>query len=137
MSLDTFDDFHKPELSAIGFQDMITDDLCYTDTSVDAGTGTVTYQSAGKQPAWIKYQSNVDKVFGNFAEENKDMFMVLNRRYSKTSDGSISDLTTYIDPSKFNHIFAATEIDNQNFWVQIKKDIIARRKMSANVIPNL
>jgi hypothetical protein len=77
-------------------------------------------------------------VYGNFADQNKDMFMTLNRRYEKnTGTGAIEDLTTYIDPTKFNHIFAQTELDAQNFWVQISKNITARRKMSAKVIPNL
>jgi len=46
-------------------------------------------------------------------------------------------MTTYIDPSKFNHIFADTRLDAQNFWTQIKVDITARRKMSAKLMPNL
>jgi len=49
----------------------------------------------------------------------------------------IKDLTTYIDPSKFNNIFADTQLDAQNFWTQIGVNITARRKMSAKIIPNL
>jgi len=64
------------------------------------------------------------------------MFMTLNRRYEQETTG-IGDLTTYVDPSKFNEIFAQTSLDSQNFWVQISNRIIARRKMSAKVIPNL
>ncbi len=66
------------------------------------------------------------------------MFMTLNRRYENLQGGQgISDLTTYIDPIKFNHIFADTRLDAMNFWVQISNKITARRKMSAKVIPNL
>ena len=64
------------------------------------------------------------------------MFMTLNRRYEEGSTG-IDDLTTYVDPSKYNQIFAQTQRDSQNFWVQISNRIVARRKMSAKVIPNL
>ena len=46
-------------------------------------------------------------------------------------------MTSYIDPSKFNFIFAESNLDSQNFWAQVKVDIIARRKMSAKIIPNL
>ena len=64
--------------------------------------------------------------------------MTLNRRYEHvTSTFSIQDLTTYIDPAKFNFIFAETKLDSQNFWCQIAMDITARRKMSAKVMPNL
>ena len=64
------------------------------------------------------------------------MFMTLNRRYEFEANG-IGDLTTYVDPSKYNEIFAQTQLDSQNFWVQISNRITARRKMSAKVIPNL
>ena len=54
-------------------------------------------------------------------------------------DGSlqIEDLTTYIDPIKYNYIFADTNLDAMNFWLQIKFDIKARRLISAKQIPNL
>lgn len=138
MNLTTFDDFHKPELSAIGFQDLITEQLAWQNTTLTSSTGATTFNSAGKQPAWINYMTDVNRTYGNFADPDKDMFMTLNRRYTiGTGGGSIVDLTTYIDPTLYNHIFAATELDAQNFWVQISKNITCRRKMSAKVIPNL
>ena len=69
------------------------------------------------------------------------MFMTLNRRYEPRVDEDgvwqIKDLSTYIDPAKFNYIFAYTRRDAMNFWNHIKVDITARRKMSASLIPNL
>ena len=62
--------------------------------------------------------------------------MTLNRQYEQGANG-IQDLTTYVDPSKFNSIFADSSLSSQNFWVQISNKILARRKMSAKVIPNL
>jgi hypothetical protein len=81
--------------------------------------------------------TSYNKTFGNYAIENKEMFMTLNRRYESNVGGTIKDVTTYIDPSKYNNIFAQTSLDAQNFWVQISNNITARRKMSAKVIPNL
>ena len=46
------DDFHKPELDGIGFQDLITDQMAWWDTVADV-QGTLEYRSAGKLPAWI------------------------------------------------------------------------------------
>lgn len=136
-SLLTMNDFHKPALDEIGFQDLVTDQMAWFDTYI-ASDGSPVYSSAGKQPAWINYMTNVNQTKGNFAEQNDSMFMTLNRRYDDDgTNGKIGDLTTYIDPSKFNNIFAQTSLDSQNFWVQIKNDIFARRKMSAKVIPNL
>lgn len=135
MLLDSVDSLHKPALDAIGFQDLVTDGMAWQDTERKDGDVYV-YNSVGKQPAWINYMTAVDKVYGNFADVNKEMFMVLNRRYDIGIDG-IEDLTTYIDPSKYNFIFAQTELSAQNFWVQIAANVTARRKMSAKVIPNL
>lgn len=136
MNLLTMDDFHKPQLDGIGFQDLITDGMAYWDTTVD-DEGNVTYKSAGKQPAWLNYMTNVNRTYGNFAIKNNEMFMTLNRRYEFDATDGIVDLTTYVDPIKFNDIFAQTDRGAQNFWVQIGADIEARRVMSAKVIPNL
>ena len=103
-----------------------------TDTS-----GTLATKSAGKQPAWINYMTNVNQVRGNFAIQDNEMFMTLNRRYEPDGTNDILDLTTYIDPAKFNFIFANTSIDAQNFWAQIAVDMTVRGKMSAKVMPNL
>jgi len=139
-TLKTMDDFHKPALDQIGFQDLITDQMAWFDTEIDP-VGEPIFKSAGKQPAWINYMTNVNQVRGNFADPSQQMFMTLNRRYSANVTSAhkyaIRDLTTYIDPSKFNYIFADARLDAQNFWTQISCDIKARRKMSAKVIPNL
>lgn len=137
VNLKTMADIHVPALDEIGFQDLITDEMAFWDTYVDP-VGQPTFKSAGKQPAWINYQTNYNRVYGNFAIEENEMFMTLNRRYEFSYEsGEIVDVTTYIDPMKFNHIFADTARDAQNFWVQIGVDIIARRKMSARLMPNL
>jgi len=139
-TLDSMNDLHKPALDEIGFQDLVTDQMAWFDTAITTANQPV-YKSAGKQPAWINYMTNVNQVRGNFADQAQQMFMTLNRRYQAVGNGtggsSIKDLTTYIDPSKFNHIFADTRRDAQNFWTQIGVNMTARRKMSAKVIPNL
>lgn len=136
-NLKTIADLHKPHLSGIGFEDLLTDQMAYWDTGIGLD-GSVRFNSAGKVPAWINYMTNVDVVKGSFAEENDSMFMVLNRSYEKMEGGvNIKDLTTYIDPSKYNNIFADTRLDAMNFWTMIRVDIFARRKMSEKQIPNL
>lgn len=143
-NLKTMNDLHKPALDEIGYQDLITDQMAWFDTKCvnDPTYGWITEtKSAGKQPAWINYMTNVNQTRGNFAigsdnDEVGQMFMTLNRRYDQTTNG-IGDLTTYVDPNKYNNIFADGNLDSQNFWVQISNKITARRKMSAKVIPNL
>lgn len=128
-------DLHKPALDEIGFQDLITEQMAFWE-SHGGSTSPVVY-SAGKQPAWLNYMTNYNKTYGTFADSTDQMFMTLNRRYEMRGDYRIKDLTTYIDPQKFNYIFADTRRDAQNFWVQVSNDITARRKMSAKLMPNL
>ena len=139
--LETMDDFHKPALDQIGFQELITEQMAWWSTTREE-PGTWVTRSAGKQPAWINYVTAVNQVRGNFAvpvggNGAGEMFMTLNRKYEFEVGTGIKDLTTYIDPVKFNDIFADASLDAQNFWTQISVDCIARRKMSAKVMPNL
>lgn len=140
MHLRTMADLHVPGLDGIGFQDLITEQMAWWDSYYDTATSTWVQNSAGKQPAWINYMTNTNRVLGNFAKRDNEMFMTLNRRYDYEYSGGkfqLADLTTYIDPVKFNNIFAQTSLDAQNFWAQIAVDIEARRKMSARMIPNM
>lgn len=139
----SLDDMHKPALDGIGYQDSVNTGRAWWDDTFGA-TGVITKpvkHTAGKTVAWVDYMTNVNRTYGNFAAGMSEAFMVLNRnyeiKYSETGASRISDLTTYIDPVKYNYIFADTSIDAMNFWVQIKFDITARRLMSAKQIPNL
>lgn len=138
----TLDDMHKPALDGIGYQDSVnTGRAWWDDTYVGNKETNLVKHTAGKTVAWIDYMTNVNRTYGNFAAGMSEAFMVLNRNYEIKYDGGtasrIADLTTYIDPVKYNYIFADTSIDAMNFWVQIKFDITARRLMSAKQIPNL
>lgn len=142
-NLKTMNDLHKPALDAIGFQDLVTSKMAWWDTYIGASSKLITKYSAGKQPAWIDYMSNYNRTHGNFASGQNEEFMVLNRNYEINNETGmlnqsvIKDLTTYIDPTKYNYIFADESLDAMNFWVQIGIDWKARRMMSAKVIPNL
>lgn len=141
VNIESMDDWHKPGLDAIGFQDLPTDQIAWWDTEINPTNGEITYFSAGKQPSWIQYRTSVDRVYGNFAIPNSEMFMVLNRDYDGKFESArkvrIKDLTTYIDPTKYNNIFAYTKIDAMNLWVKIDVKFEMRQKMAAKQIPNL
>jgi hypothetical protein len=134
--LETMDDWHKPALDGIGYQDSLNGERAWWADYFAADPG-LKRTSAGKTVAWINYMSNVNRTFGNFAPGMSESFMVLNRNYSIDANKQIEDLTTYIDPIKFNYIFADTNLDAMNFWVQTKFDIRVRRLISAKQIPNL
>lgn len=134
--LQTMDDWHKPALDGIGYQDSLNGERAWWTDYVSEGP-LIAKTAAGKTVAWINYMTNVNRTFGNFAPGMSESFMVLNRNYSISTNKQIEDLTTYIDPVKFNYIFADTNLDAMNFWVQTKFDIKVRRLISAKQIPNL
>ena len=134
--LETMDDWHKPALDGIGYQDSLNGERAWWTDYVTTDPD-LKRTSAGKTVAWINYMTNVNRTFGNFAPEMSESFMVLNRNYSINAGRQIEDLTTYIDPIKFNYIFADTNLDAMNFWTQTKFDIKVRRLISAKQIPNL
>lgn len=141
--LKTLDDIHKPALDGIGYQDSLNWQRAWWDDIYQNADITKRVQpSSGKTVAWINYMTNINRTFGNFAVNENEAFMVLNRNYEfkkgiQLTSTRIADLTTYIDPVKYNYIFAETNLDAMNFWVQTKFDIKVRRLISAKQIPNL
>lgn len=134
--LQNMDDFHKPTLDAIGFQELITEEAAAWNTELQEDFKEI-YQSLGKQPSWIEYTTDVNETYGEFAAGMPLAFMCLNRVYEENTGGTISNPSTYIDPTIYNNIFAESRLSSQNFWVQVAFDVTARRVMSAKQIPNL
>lgn len=134
--LETMDDFHKPTLDAIGFQELIAEEAAAWSTELTENYKQI-YQSLGKQPSWIEYTTDVNETYGEFAAGMPLAFMCLNRVYEESTNGTISNPSTYIDPTIYNNIFAESRLSSQNFWVQVAFDVTARRVMSAKQIPNL
>lgn len=134
--LESMDDFHKPTLDAIGFQELIAEEAAAWSTELTENY-KCEYQSLGKQPSWIEYTTDVNETYGEFAAGMPLAFMCLNRVYEESTNRTISNPSTYIDPTIYNNIFAESRLSSQNFWVQVAFDVTARRVMSAKQIPNL
>lgn len=134
--LQNMDDFHKPTLDAIGFQELIADEAAAWSTETTENYQHK-YQSLGKQPSWIEYTTDVNETYGEFAAGMPLAFMCLNRIYEQGINRTITNASTYIDPTIYNNIFAESRLSSQNFWVQVAFDVTARRVMSAKQIPNL
>lgn len=139
LNLQTIDDLHKPALDGIGYQDLIQEQMVGITSKYDGGANisNIKHLAANKTVAWIDYMTNYNRTFGDFAAGEALDFMVLNRRYEVSSNNTIGDLTTYIDPQKYIEIFADTSIDSQNFWVQTVVQATRRGNYSAKQIPFL
>lgn len=134
--LDTMNDFHKPNLDQIGFQELLSQEMNGRAWRVSANYKTEDF-SVGKQPAWTEYTTTVNETYGDFAAGEPLEYMAFNRVYEIANDPKLKDATTYIDPQIFNKAFANSNLDAKNFWVQIGFDVIGRRVKSAREIPNL
>lgn len=138
-NLKTLDDLHKPAMDKIGYQNLLTDQMVAQETRVaNDGSFALTTYSAGKQPAWQWYRTNYDDALGNMADVED--YKVFGRDYSMSMQAGqlrIKDLTTYIDPMKFNDVFALKSLDAMNFDVQVGMDATLTLVMSEEVIPNL
>nr|DAO97043.1 MAG TPA: Major capsid protein [Bacteriophage sp.] len=132
MNWETLNDVHKPALDMIGYQDLTMEKAAWwTETWNEKGGRSE--KKIGKTVAWIDYMTNYNKNYGNFASGENENFMVLDRNYNIET----KDFTTYIDPAKYNGIFADQSRSAMNFWIQIGVDWKVRRKISAKSIPNL
>lgn len=137
--LESIDDLHKPNLDAIGFQELITDEFCALDTTAGSPSA-VTYKSIGKQVSWQEYMTDVNETYGDFAVGGELDWMAFNRTYDyevENATGGITNATTYIDPTIFNVAFANAKLSAKNLWSQVAVNATARRVMSAKQIPNL
>lgn len=139
LNLQTIDDLHKPALDGIGYQDLIQEQMVGETSTYNGGSSIskLKHMAANKTVAWIDYMTNYNRTYGDFAAGEALDFMVLNRRYEVSSNNTIEDLTTYIDPQKYIEIFADTSIDSQNFWVQTVIQATRRGNYSAKQIPFL
>lgn len=134
--LETMDDFHKPDLDRIGFQELLTEEFAAADTTI-LENGELKYNSVGKQTSWIEYQTDVNETFGDFSAGGPLEWMAFNRKYTYDETGSLEDATTYIDPTIYNVAFADASLATKPLWMQIAFNIEARRVMGAKQIPNL
>lgn len=136
-SLKTLADLHKPAFDKIGYQNLITDTMFAIETVIGDNQTLIT-KSAGKQPAWQWYRTNYDDALGNMADT--ESYKVFGREYEGILEGDfykLKDLTTYIDPSKFNDVFAIKSLDAMNIDLQVGMDATMTLVMSEEVIPGL
>ena len=73
---ETMDDWHKPALDGIGYQDSLNGERAWWTDYLSDGP-LLARTSAGKTVAWINYMTNVNRTFGNFAPGMSESFMVL------------------------------------------------------------
>jgi len=135
--LQTMEDLHNPNKDKLGYQDLPTDWMATWDTKI-APDGTITYYSMGKQLSWTQYQTAFNEDYGHFADRASEGWMVNGRDYeADQTTRRIADATAYIDPAKWNDIFAVKARSAMNYRMQYYIGAKVEILMSANQIPGL
>lgn len=129
----TYASLHNPDLDGIGMQDLLVDDFYSAGTLFDSTTSIPTYLSVGKQPYATEWRTEVNRVCGEFAEDDKLMYLVNARRYTSSSAGS--NWSTYVNPSEWNYKFKDASLTSQNYWFQVRVTCRVKRAISKPRLP--
>lgn len=125
-----------PPLDNIAFQPKeMLDVLCAPVVASDL-VGLDRDRKYGYQPAWADYTSDVNECFGDFTSSLRywTLSRPIGEGYSNVED---VDLSSYIQPDLFNMAFKDTSLTAENFLVQIRFEVHARRPISKKVMPSL
>lgn len=132
---DLSDEF-RPEYNGIGLQQVLVSDLNTDYSSITKNIGEsvlfpdLSKLSVGRQPAWIEYMTDVNRVRGTFCTTEKSW--VLRRDMRSDSSPSATNVpsintnkSAYVFPDEWNQPFALNSLADQNFLVQFYiKDIV-------------
>ncbi len=92
------------------------------------------------QPAWLEYMTRTNELHGEFATTLN--FWTIGRTFNRDTSGLGGDAfsvtpSAYIFPNDFSVPFVDESLTAQNFLVQCKFDIFAKRPISKKLMPNL
>lgn len=103
-------------------------------------------QLVGKQVAWAEYMSDIDEARGLFATNQSLEYWVLNRDYNYRKDfdhnsfyvrENAFDGSTYVDPAKWQNLFADVEPNAQNFRQFYKFNVFVKRPIPKRTLGRL
>lgn len=122
-------DEFRPEFNGIGLQDVLVSDInadytgntsIYNNVSDLEDPRTI---SVGKQPAWIEYMTEVNRVRGTFCTTEKSWVLARDMRAdpAQTTASPVDNTTisAYILPQDWNQPFAVQDAAAQNFYLQV------------------
>ena len=122
-------DGFRPEFNGIGLQDVLVSDINADYSGMNNPYSEVLdledprTTSVGKQPAWIEYMTEVNRVRGTFCTTEKSWVLARNMMADPaSSESSPVDNTTisaYILPQDWNQPFAVQDATAQNFYLQV------------------
>lgn len=120
-------DYYWPEFANLGEQEVFTDEVWhdFSDTQ-DAQIKTFGYQQR-----YAEYKYKQSSVHGPFRSTLE--YWHMDRKFS--TEPSLN--AAFVQANPTNRIFAVTEGDNQNLWLQVHNNVKAKRMMPFFGIPSL
>lgn len=152
-------DLFVSELNGVGLDDMLFSDLCnhasgengvgggtaYPVYTADSGEGTIFDTAIAKQPAWMSYMSDVNRVNGRFFDNVAMRSWVNLREFTydiDSPDGSnkllgVNGFGDEIRPDLWNAGFTDTSASAENFLVQLNIEDVVRSNVAKRLMPHL
>lgn len=159
-ALDTkLSDLFVNELNGVGLDDVLFSDLCnhadsehavgggeaYPIYTAQSGVGTIFDTAVAKQPAWMSYMSDVNRVNGRFYDNVAMRSWVNLREFTFDLDNSaesntllgVSGFGDEIRPDLWNAGFTDTSASAENFLVQLNIEDVVRSNVAKRLMPHL
>ena len=138
-------DEFNPTMARKGFEDVPLSDyivLPRTVRSNEAQNGNLILsdisQSVGKQVAWLREMTAVNRVHGEFSNGGDKEDWVLTRNYlADTQFTTTYNISPYGNPLDFQYPFVATSLLDPNFHLQVAFKVNAVRPIGRRFMPNL
>lgn len=136
-----FMDEFNPSMARKGFENVpLSDYLALPLVSDDNQLNEVTdlSKSVGKQVAWLREMTAVNRVHGEFSNDGEKEDWVLTRDYiADTQYVQTANISPYGNPLDFQYPFVSTSLKDPNFHLQVAFKVQAVRPIGRRFMPNL
>ena len=139
-----FMDEFQPDMARKGFENVPLSDYTALPSLESNGELYPTQypldKVVGKQIAWLREMTSVNRVYGEFTEYGDQADWVLRRsfmKYDATDDYVKPEISVYGNPLAYQYPFVSQTINDPNFHLQIAVKCVANRPVPRRFMPNL
>lgn len=132
-------DVYYPEFDQIGMQDMLLGEIDSSRYAAYPTTARSQFWGTGvaKQPSWTHYRATENRLHGDFTNTLDYWTLCDDFTGFNPQEGEVTFPNAYIDPRKFNYIFADTSQNAENFQLQTRFHTVQKLPMSKAMNPTL
>lgn len=137
-----FMDEFTPDMARKGFESVPLSDYCslpqYNADGTAAASPVLT-TSVGRQVAWLREMTAVNRCHGEFSNGGENYDWLLHRTFIRTNEEGAKSIaiSPYGRPTEFQYPFVAQDIFSPNFNLQVAFKCDAYRPIPRKYMPNL